>query len=166
MPHEDIASHEKFLYTLDWLLAVTTRYSGQLRFGLAHIDYENPRVLGDAYGAKSASQKLDEILHILRKNFRKADLVARHGTDIWILVPYAPDEEKLGDKIKYIIDTASQAGLEIVERNLSFFSLPHESMQHCANCSAPEFLDYLKRNRASLANKEIFFPPSSSLATS
>lgn len=166
MSNEDIASHEKFLYTLEWLLAVTKRYSGQLRFGLAHINYDNPRILGEAYGAKSASLKLDEALHTLHKAFRKTDLVARNGTDIWILVPYAPDEEKLADKIKYIVDTASESGLEIVERDLSIFSLPHASMAECTDCSAPEFLNYLKQNHATLAHKELMFPPNSALATS
>lgn len=164
MSNEDIASHEKFLYTLEWLLAVTKRYSGQLQFGLVHINYDNPRILGETYGAKSASQKLDEALHTLRNAFRKADLVARNGTDIWILVPYVPDEEKLADKIKYIIDTASESGLEIVERDLSIFSLPHAAMADCTECSANDFLNYLKQNHTTLAHKELLFPPSGALA--
>jgi GGDEF domain-containing protein len=158
MTNDDIAAHEKFLFTLEWLLAVVRRYSAQLRFALIHIDYNNPRMLGEAYGAKNASQKLDEVMHALRQAFRKTDLVARDKTDIWILFPYAPDEEKLVDKIKYIIDTASQSGLEIVERDLSIFSLPHQSMESCKACTAPEFLNYLKANHISLSRKEIALP--------
>jgi len=40
---EENDAHEKFLFTLEWLLAVTRRYSGRLEFGLAHIDFENPK---------------------------------------------------------------------------------------------------------------------------
>lgn len=160
MTNDDIASHEKFLFTLEWLLAVIRRYSGQIRFALVHIDYNSPKILGETYGAKSASQRLDDVMHSLQKAFRKTDLVAREKTDIWILLPYSPNEEKLVDKIKYIIDTASQSGLEIVERDLSIFSLPHESMELCMDCTAPEFLRYLKENHISLSRREIALPAS------
>ena len=167
MPNkEDIASHEKFLYTLEWLLAMIRRYSASLQFGLAHINYEDPHILGEAYGAREASQKLDEVLHKLRKDFRKTDLLTRNGTDIWILVPYAPNEEKLADKIAYIVDKASQSGLDIVERDLSIFSFPDDSMQSCSDCPAQEFLDYLKQNHATLALKERLFPPRTSVTSS
>ena len=89
MSREEIDTHEKFMFTLEWLLAVTKRYSGRLEFGLAHIDFENPKVLGEVYGAQQASHKLDDVLRSLRKAIRKTDLVARDGADFWILVPHA-----------------------------------------------------------------------------
>ena len=158
MSQEDFAARDKFLYTLEWLLAVTKRYSGALHFGLAHINYETAKVLGETYGAQKAAQKLDEISHSLRKAFRKTDLVARDGADFWILVPFRPAEEKLVDKIKYIIDTASQSGLQIVERDISLFLLPNAAAKLDENCTAPEFLAYLKKNHATLANNELSLP--------
>lgn len=157
---EDIEMCEKFLFTLGWLLAVTKRYSGHLQFGLAHIDYKNPRILGETYGAQKASQRLDEVSHSLRKAFRKTDLVARDGMDFWILVPYTPVTEKLADKVKYIIETASQGGLQIVERDISIFSLSQDAVELGEDCSAVKFLAHLKKNHIALALHEISLPHS------
>lgn len=162
MFNDDIEAREKFLFTLNWLLAVTKRHSPNLQFCLAHINFENPRILGETYGAQKASQKLDEVSHLLRKAFRKTDLVARDGGDYWILVPYTPPEEKLVDKIKYIIEIASQGGLQIVERDISIFPLSQHAVEHCEDCSALEFLSYLKKNHISLASHEISLPHSES----
>ena len=158
MSHQDIEAREKFLFTLEWLLAVTKRHTDGLQFGLAHIDYNNPRILGETYGAKQAAQKLDEISHSLRKAFRKSDLVARDGGDFWILVPFTPTEERLVDKIKYIIDTASQGGLQIVKRDISIFLLPNDAAELDANSTALEFLTYLKKNRVALSSHELSLP--------
>lgn len=156
----DIEAREKFLYTLEWLLAVTRRYSGQLQFALAHIDYGNPRLLGEAYGAQQAAQKLDEVVHVMREAFRKTDLVTRDGTDVWILLPYTPATEKLSDKLRYIIDVASQGGLQIVERDISLFSLPYDKVAPGAEDSALAFLHYLKKNHTALAQAEVVLPAS------
>ena len=158
MSLEDIEAREKFLFTLEWLLAVTRRYPEGLHFGLAYIDYETPRILSETYGAQKAALKLDEVLHTLRKAFRKSDLVARDGADFWILIPFAPAEEKLVDKIKYIIDTASQSGLQIVERDISIFLLPNHAADLDANSSALEFLAYLKKNHIALSSQELLLP--------
>jgi len=158
MSREENDAHEKFLFTLEWLLAVTRRYSGRLEFGLAHIDFENPEVLGDAYGAKQASHKLDEVLRSLRKAIRKTDLVARDGTDFWILLPHAPDEEKLVDRIREIVEIASQGGLQIVERDLSIFPFPSDTSELGADFTAIEFLAHLKKNHSTLASRELSLP--------
>lgn len=158
MSHEDMDAREKFLFTLEWLLAVTKRHSSGMQFGLAHINYETPKILGETYGAQKAAQKLDEVSHSLRKAFRKTDLVARDGADFWILVPFTPAEEKLVDKIKYIIETASQGGLQIVERDISIFLLPNDAANLDANSSALEFLSYLKKNHIALASQELSLP--------
>lgn len=162
MHPEDTEARDKFLFTLKWLLAVVKRHSGSVQFGLAHIDYESSRILGETYGAQSASQRLDEVAHSLRKAFRKTDLVARDGVDFWILVPYTPTEELFVDKIRYIIDTVSQCGLQIVPRDISFFSLPHDGEGLDADYSSLEILSYLKKNRSALANREILLPASDS----
>lgn len=157
---EDIEASEKFLFTLKWMLAVTERYPDHFQFGLAHINFRNPKILGETYGAQKASQKLDEILHSLRKVFRRTDLVVRDGTDFWILLPYAPSEEKLVDKIKYIVETASQCGLQIVERDISIFSLSPDMIKPGEDYSASRFLLYLKENHVTLARREISLPQS------
>ncbi len=158
MSHEDLEARDKFLFTLEWLLAVTKRHSGGLQFGLAHINFETPKILGETYGAQKAAQKLDEVSHSLRKAFRKTDLVARDGTDFWILVPFTPAEEKLVDKIKYIIEAASQSGLHIVERDISIFLLPNDAATMDTSGSAVEFLAYLKKNHIALASNELSLP--------
>lgn len=158
MSQDDIDVRDKFLFTLEWLLAVTQRYPGHLQFGLAHIDFENPRLLGEAYGAQKASQKLDEVSLFLRRACRKTDLVMRDGCDFWVLIPYTPANEQVVDKIKYIIDTVSRGGLQIVERDISFFSLPMESLVVGADSSAQDVLAHLKENRRSLAAREISLP--------
>ena len=158
MSQENFDKREKFLFTLEWLLAVTKRYSGGLQFGLAHIDYKTPRTLGETYGAQKAAQKLDEVSRSLHKAFRKTDLVVRDGADFWILMPFSYAEEKLVDKIKYIIETASLGGLQIVERDISFFLLPNDSAELDANSSALEFLAHLKKNHIALASRELSLP--------
>ena|SRR3989338_339295 len=158
MAQADYDNREKFLFTLEWLLAVTKRYSGGLQFGLAHIDYKNPKTLGETYGAQKASKKLDEVSQTLHKAFRKTDLVVRDGADFWILMPFSGAEEKLVDKIKYIIETASLSGLEIVERDIFIFLLPNDAADLDPNSSAQEFLAYLKKNHIALASRKLSLP--------
>lgn len=158
MSMEDIDARDKFMFTLEWLLAVTSRYPENFRFCLVHIDYANPRILGEAYGAQWASQKLEEISRTLRLVFRKTDLIARDGCDFWVLLPYSPDTEKLVDKLKYVVEAASHGGLQIVERDISFFLLPVGSGQLKDIASAAEFLAHLKENHDSLALHEIALP--------
>ncbi len=160
MHPEDTEARDKFLFTLGWLLAVTKRHTDCVRFGLAHIDYESSRILGEAYGAQDASERLDEVAHSLRQAFRKTDLVARDGVDFWILVPYTPPEEEFIDKIQYIIETVSQCGLQIVARDISFFLLPADVEGLEADCSSLAFLTHLKKNRIAFARHEISLPAS------
>ncbi len=159
MSHEENDVHEKFLFTLDWLLAVTRRYSSSLEFGLAHINFENPGALGDAYGAPLASHKLDDVLLLLRKAIRKTDLVARDGADFWILLPHATGEEKLADRIREIVDLTSQSGLQIVERDLTLYSFPKGLPELEGEVSAYEFLSHLKQNHSTLASRELCLLP-------
>lgn len=161
MHPEDIEACEKFLFTLEWLLAVKKRYPEPFDFALAHISYKHPSVLGDTYGAAMASRKLDEFSHALRKAFRKTDLVARDGADFWILVPYTPVNEKLVDKIKYITETASQSGLQIVERDISIFPLSNDLAAQEEEYSAEEFLMHLKKEHIALAHQEVSLPQGS-----
>ena len=162
MYQENAKARENFLFALEWLLAVTKRYAGPLQFGLAHISYENPKLLGATYGAKIASQHLDEVLGSLRKALRKTDLVTRDGVDFWIIVPFTPADEKISDRIKYILETASLAGLHIVECDISFFSFPLNNVPLSEDISPVELLAHLKKNHASLAHREIILPATAS----
>jgi GGDEF domain-containing protein len=155
MLQENFEKREKFLFTLEWLLAVTKRYSGGLQFGLAHINYKTPKTLGETYGAQKAAQKLNEVSNSLHKAFRKTDLVVRDGADFWILIPFASAEEKIADKIKYIIDTASLGGLQIVERDISIFLLPNVAAELDPDSTALEFLAHLKKNHIALASHKL-----------
>ena len=162
MYQENSEAQKKFLFALEWLLAITKRHAGPLQFGLAHINYENPKLLGATYGAQMAAQQLDEVLYSLRKTLRKTDLAARDGLDFWIIVPFTPDDEKISDKIKYILESTSLAGLQIVERDISYFSLPLKDLPPSADASPLEFLAYLKKNHSSLAHREVILPASAS----
>lgn len=158
MSQEDFAAREKFLNTLEWLRSVTKRYPGKLHFCLAHINFESANILGETFGAQQAAHKLDEISHALRRAFRKTDMVARDGADFWILVPFFPAEEKLVDKITYIIESAASEGLQIVERDISIFMLPNDAIKLAENTSALEFLTYLKQHHITLADSELALP--------
>ena len=159
MSQESVDLHDKFLFSLDWLLAVTRRYATSLQFGLVHINFSDPAVLGSAYGAQEASKRLDDVLHKLRAAFRKTDLVTRQGVDFWVLVPYTPTDERLADKVKGLIELASENDLTIVERDISFFALPLSSPELDPDYSAAEFLDYLKKNHVRLASHELSMAP-------
>lgn len=158
MSQTTIELREKFLYTLDWLLAVTRRHTGHLQFSLVHVNFSNPGLLGDTYGAQEAAHRLDDTLINLKSSFRRTDLVARDGLDFWVLVPFTPADELQADKVGEIIAIASQNSLEIVERDISFFSLPFSSPELNPDYTAEEFLAYLKKNHLRLASHEIQLP--------
>ena len=105
-----------------------------------------------------ASQQLDKVLHSLRKAFRKTDLIARKGSDFWVIVPFTPDVDTINGKIKHIIETATLAELHISEREISFFLLPFNDPTLVEDHSASELLDHLKNNHSSLASREVIIP--------
>ena len=159
MSRQSMDLHDKFLFTLDWLLEVTRRYAFPVQFDLVHVNFANPAVLGNTFGAQEAAGKLDTILDTLRTAFRKADLVTRDGVDFWLLVPDMPADGKHADRIQAIIEAASHCGLQIVERDISFFSLPLEVPTMNPDCSAADFLAYLKKNQPRLAKRTIRMAP-------
>ena len=144
---EDIAALERFMITLEWLMALHERHPNALHFGLIHVCFHNKQQLGQAYGARDATQMLSNLSAKLRQSFRKTDLVAREGTDFWILVPYTlPDT--VAQKVTQLVEMASDAGLDIVDRDVAVFSMPDpEIMQNMAFNSGGEFLAHLKANR-------------------
>lgn len=121
--NEDTAAWDKFLYVLDWVLAVQSRYVTNLHHSLIRISFHEHQKLGNAYGAKVALQMLIDLAKHLRTSLRKADLVARDGTSIWVLIPFVTNEAVLA-KVAQIIGIAADNGLDIVDRDLSIFPIP------------------------------------------
>ncbi len=140
---EDTAAWEKFLYVLEWVLAVQMRYASNLRHSLVCIEFHDQKKLGDAYGAKDALQMLVDLAKQLRKSLRKTDLVARNGTAIWVMIPFVTPESVLS-KVSQIVEIAAANGLDIVDRDISIFSIPDAGILEGKNFrSAEDFLEFI-----------------------
>lgn len=137
----------RFLSILDWLLAMHVRHPAQMQFGILHVCFHEQQRLGMAYGAPAAHHMLNELATHLRQEFRRTDLVARDGTDFWVLVPYT-EPATVQSKVVSLVEAASRNGLSIVDRDVAFFTL-HEDWCDDANkrYSAKDFLAYIKANR-------------------
>jgi GGDEF domain-containing protein len=141
--NEDTAAWEKFLYVLEWVLALQMRYANTLRYSLVCVSFHDQRVLGDAYGARDAVQMLVELAGRLRQGLRKTDLVARNGTDIWVLIPFVTPESVLS-KVSQIVDIAAANGLDIVDRDISIYSVPDAGILEGNRFSTPvDFLEFI-----------------------
>lgn len=140
---EDAVAWEKFLYVLDWVLAVQVRYATNLRHSLVCISFHDQKMLGDTYGAKDALQMLIDLAKGLRRSLRKTDLVARNGTAIWVLIPFVTPESVLA-KVAQIVEIAAANGLDIVDRDLSIYSIPDaEILESLSYGTAQDFLDLI-----------------------
>jgi GGDEF domain-containing protein len=149
----DTNARTLFLNTLDWLLAVITRYPDHFNFALIKIAYGSKNELGDAYGAPEASKQLIAMTQDLQEAFRKTDLVARDGSDFWIIFPYTPFSENIHEKILGVIQEAHHAGLNIVNREISIFTLPFNS-ENSNNPTLPavDLLHFLKQHQSQYAS--------------
>lgn len=139
---------DRFHTILEWLMNVQERHPEFLSFGLIHICFHDRAALGSAYGARDAAQMLGGLLDDLHRNFRRTDLVARDGTDFWVLVPYTSPTTVL-EKIQRLVELASENGLSVVERDVAVFSLPDPQIieKQGVSDSVEDFLAYLKANR-------------------
>jgi len=151
---EDLEIRRSFMDTLEWLLAISLRYDCPIQFGLVHIDFGDRNELGEAYGAQEAAKELAELTVHLKKVFRKTDLIARNGTDFWMILPYTPATEKLYDKVIATLGAVDHDGLKVVNPEISVFNLLEHIaavQQQIETLEVSELLAYLKANRASLA---------------
>jgi GGDEF domain-containing protein len=140
---EDTAAWEKFLYVLDWVLAVQVRYANNLRHSLVCISFYDQKVLGDAYGAKDALQMLVDLAKQLRTSMRKTDLIARNGTAIWVMIPFVTPESVLS-KVTQIVEIAASNGLDVVDRDISIYSIPDAGILEGQNFkSAEDYLEFI-----------------------
>ena len=147
---EDTAAWEKFLYVLEWVLAVQARYATSLRHSLVCISFHDQKRLGDTYGAKDALQMLIDLAKQLRKSLRKTDLVARNGTSVWVMIPFVTPESVLA-KVSQIVEIGAANGLDIVDRDISIFSIPDAGILEGKNFNnAEDFLEFIgdKKNVA------------------
>ncbi|MEI7613231.1 MAG: diguanylate cyclase [Betaproteobacteria bacterium] len=151
---EDIVARDRFMFTLEWLMALFERHPSALHFGLIHVCFHDKESLGNAYGAKNAMEMLCHLARELRSVFRKTDLIARFGTDFWILAPYALPET-VTDKVKQFVEVASQNGFDIVDRDIAIFELPNvEILSNKALNTPAKLLEHLKATRQIAARWE------------
>ncbi|WP_052177742.1 hypothetical protein [Methylotenera sp. G11] len=151
---KEIESRRAFLFALEWLLALLNRYASSIQFDLVHIELGSEHELGEAFGAQEAFKQLALLTTSLTNDFRKTDLITRHVTDYWIIVPYDSDKEQIQNKIVDIFNAAKHKDLNVINREISIFSLPLASVESITKfASAIEFLTYLKTNKKQLADK-------------
>ncbi len=152
---KEIQSRRAFLFTLEWLLALLNRYSSSIQFDLVHIELGSDHELGEAFGVQEAFKQLALLTTSLTNDFRKTDLIARHVTDYWIIVPYDSNREQIQNKIVDIFHASKHKDLNIINREISIFELPLAKSEAITNLtSAIEFLEYLKANKKELASKK------------
>ena len=161
MIRQDAEARTVFLATLDWLVAVAKRYASPIEFGLVYIAFGNKNELGETYGAQDAVRQLAELTHALQQTFRKTDMVARNGTDYWIIVPFAPATERIHEKVIEILRSAEHNGLLVVERKTCIFTLSRlltELDKSVTDFGALRLLEHLKENRHSYAQHLLEIP--------
>lgn len=152
---KEIESRRAFLFTLEWLLALLNRYSSSIQFDLVHIELGSDHELGEAFGVQEAFKQLALLTTSLTNDFRKTDIMTRNVTDYWIIVPYDSNREQIQTKIVDIFHASKHQDLNIINREISIFSLPlttSEAITHPT--SAIEFLEYLKANKKELASQK------------
>jgi|GEM_PF-315732 len=151
---KEIESRRAFLFTLEWLLALLNRYASSIQFDLVHIELGSDHELGEAFGAQEAFKQLALLTTSLTNDFRKTDLITRNVTDYWIIVPYDSNKEQIQNKIVEIFNAAKHKDLNVINREISIFSLPLASSETITRLvSAVEFLAYLKANKKQLASQ-------------
>lgn len=144
----DTASWEKLLSVLEWILAVKLRHPDNLDFSLVYINFDDNATLGNRYGAMQAARMLFELTHELSGAMRKTDIVARNGTDFWVLIPHI-EAESVVPKVTKIVEIAAANGLDIVDRDISIFVLKDNNIFKQNGLDSPlRFLDYVKNNRS------------------
>lgn len=162
--NNDAQARSIFLNTLQWLMAVTDRYASDFNFALVKIAYGNKNELGDAYGAPEASKQLSSLTTSLQKTFRKADLIARNGTDFWIIFPYTPFSENIYEKIRGVIDDADHEELNIVNREIAIYLSPFEiDYPNNDEFLAIDLLNHLKQHQSQFAQHVFKIAPAEQL---
>ncbi len=141
------ASWERLLHVLEWVLDVKLRHAEAIPFSMVYISFGDKATLGNRYGAVVAYQLLVEFADDLKRALRKSDIIARDGTDFWLMLPHI-EGELIVPKLSRIVEISAENGLDIVARDISIFAFPDNSFMKQHNLNAPlPFLEYLKNNR-------------------
>jgi hypothetical protein len=147
---EDMYARERFLFQLEWLLALEHRYHHILQSGLVHVAYDPHDVHGLTFDAADAASQLGEVLACLKKSFRSTDLVARDGMSFWILTPFTQFDPVL-DKVRLVVSQAPENGLAIAKNDIHVYLLrDHLTVDSSHMKKAEDFLDYLKQRPVSV----------------
>ena len=145
---EDMYARERFLFWLEWLLALESRYSNILQSGLVRITLDRHDVFGLTYDAGDTALKLSEVKDCLKQAFRRTDLVARDGLNFWILTPFTQSDPVI-EKIRKVIKTAPLNGLSIAKSDIDIFLLrDHLKPGIPAFKTGQDFLAYLLLGQA------------------
>ncbi|HEX6735457.1 MAG TPA: diguanylate cyclase [Azonexus sp.] len=143
----DLLAYDRFTTILEWLLAVRERRIEVVNIVLVHVCLHDQQRLGDTYGASEAHQMLSDLAEHLRQACRKSDLVARDGTDFWILVPYEVPAT-VAERVATLVEVAAYNGLNIVDRDIGYYSLtPADGEIGEVFTSGAAFLAHLKAHR-------------------
>ena len=147
---DDMYSRERFLFQLDWILALEHRHRHILQSGLVHITYDPQDVHGLTFDAADAAKQLGEVLACLKKSFRSSDLMAREGMNFWILTPFTQLDPVM-EKVRHVLTYAPENCLAIAKSNIRIYLLrDHVKGDSMAFGKAEDFLDYLRQQPASV----------------
>ena len=153
---KEIESRRIFLFTLEWLLALLNRYASSIQFDLVHIELGSDHELGETFGVQEAFKQLALLTTSLTQGFRKTDVITRYVTDFWIIIPYDSNKEQIQNKILEIFQKSKHHELNLINREISIFSLPLENSEGISTLTnGLEFLEYLKAHKKQLADKTL-----------
>ncbi len=140
----DAALWDRLLYILEWTLAIKLRHAEQLDFSMVYIKFDDKGKLGNLYGAMGAAQMLFKLTHELNDAMRKTDVVARSGSNFWVLIPHH-EAESVVSKVAKIVEIAGKNGLDAVDCDISIFPLLNNEILKQGGLDSPLlFLDYVK----------------------
>ena len=117
------ASIDQLTVVLDWLLNQRAD-SAFSRFFLFRVGFEDPRVLGNTFGAADAMRRLNQFGAALAATVRRTDLVARSLSEFWIAAPDC-NPDMVCCRLCEIAHKAEEFGLDVVECSVSAYKFPN-----------------------------------------
>jgi GGDEF domain-containing protein len=118
------------------------------QFALTFIDFHNPYLLGEAYGAQRAAHLLDDFGISIVNSLRSGDMVARYVSTFCVLTPTG-NIDLLLERLRGIIATSTANGLDFVDYSVRSYIFP---------CDLPEDLKG-ETLLGSLSRENTLLPP-------